>query len=143
MSKILIDQSEKTAMFQVVAGNTQMCSKQVQSALENFESDKSEDNKFKLEVAQEQLKDHQAIYACMQAAFVMLNPTSIETASKTIDKHIERLNEEMEVNKDLDFHTKLEYNIFAWKKVKLIMRVLSIETSADFNFMEEWKEIKL
>lgn len=141
MSKFLIDPSEKTAMFQVIAGNTKMCGEQTQIALAKFESDNSEENKFKLEVAQEQLKDHQAIYACVQTALTMLNPTNLETTAKTIDEHIKRLREEIEINKDLEFYTKLEYNILAWEKVKMLMQILSVDIPDDF--MIQWKKIKV
>lgn len=141
MSKLLIDPSEKTAMFQVISGNTKMCGQQVQLALQKFESEQTDENKQKLEVANEQLKDHQAIYACVQTALTMINPTSLETTAKTIDEHIKRLREEMEVNKDLDFHSKLEYNVLAWEKVKMLMQILSIEIPDDF--MEQWKKIKV
>ena len=141
MSKFFIDPSEKTAMFQVIAGNTQMCGKQVQLAIEKLNSDESDENKQNLEFAQEQLKDHQAIYACIQTALTMLNPTSLETIAKTIDEHIVRLREELEINQDLDFHAKLEYNILAWEKIKMLLQILSVDIPDDF--MVQWKQIKV
>jgi len=141
MSKFLIDPSEKAAMFQVIAGNTKMCGKQVQLSLEKFEAESTDENQQNLEIAQEQLKDHQSIYACVQTVLTMLNPTSLETTAKTIDEHIKRLREEIEINKDLDFHTKLEYNVLAWEKVRVLLQVISIDIPDDF--MVQWKQIKV
>jgi len=137
LSKLLIEPQDRMSILQVISANTQMCGKQMQKVMDDIQSDNKETD---LQFAQSQLTDHQSIYSLVQAVITLSNTTSTETMNKTLDNHIDRLEEEVEKTQDLEFLKKLQYNIEAWKKTKALISVLKLEIPEDF--MEVWKSIQ-
>lgn len=117
----MVEKQNRQGVLAVVGMNAQGLKQQLTKAEEELSLNDTEENRLRVASLTGQYEDHQDLFSVVTCYFAVIDSSKRETMQRSIDEHLNALEEEISQAKDLEYLKRLEYNVDCWKNVQEIL----------------------